>query len=235
MMKRLAFLMFLLPLWAGAAESGAPTLTVTGQGEVRVAPDMAVLRFGTVAEAAEAMEAQNRVSRTIAQAVAALGDAGVPEARIATEAVRLHPVYSQSSAGQSRITGYRATHTLRVELMQLQEVGGIIDAVTAAGANQLQSLEFGLQDRSAAERTALSQAAADGRSKAEALADALGLRLAGLVRATEGAGGRPPVPLMETARMGAAAAVQPGELSVGATVTLEFAVADNARGDRDRR
>lgn len=225
MMKRLAFLMLFLPLYAGGTESGVPTLTVTGHGEVRVAPDMAVLRFGTVAEAADAATAQARASRATAQAVAALRKAGVPEERIATEALRLNPIYSQSSVGDARITGYRASHALRVELSQLQSVGGIIDAVTGAGVNQLHALEFGLQDGSGAERTALQKAAADGRAKAEVLADALGLRLTGLVQATEQTGGRPPVPMLEAARIGAAAAVQPGELSVEATVTLEFAVA----------
>jgi uncharacterized protein YggE len=225
MMKRLALALFLFPLWAGAAQPEVPAIIVTGHGEVRVAPDMAVLRFGTVAEAKEAAEAQERAGKATARAVTALRNAGVPGERIATEGIRLHPIYSQSSAGTSRISGYRATHSLKVELHRLEQVGEIIDAVTGAGANQLQSLEFGLQDDSSAEREALGKAAADGRAKAQALARALGVRLSHLIRANEGgASVRPPVPMMEMARAGAASAVQPGELSVEGMVTLEFAV-----------
>ena len=87
MMKRLALALFLFPLflfpfWAGAAQPEVPAITVTGHGEVRVAPDMAVLRFGTVAEAQEAAEAQERAGKATARAVAALRQAGVPEERI---------------------------------------------------------------------------------------------------------------------------------------------------------
>lgn len=225
MMKRCVLLLLLLPLCAAASEPAGPALTVTGNGEVRVTPDRAVLHFGVVAESSEAGQAQEKVNRAATRALEALERLGIAKERVRTEALRLHPVFAGRNAGEPHISGYRASHTLRVELDAPERAGEVVDAVTKSGANQLQSLEFGLQDAGGPQREALQKAAADGRAKAEALADALGLRLAGLLRATEAAGGGPPVPMLETARMSAAAPVQPGQLTVSASVILEFAVA----------
>jgi uncharacterized protein YggE len=227
-MKRLGLLLLLVPLWAplwvGAAQPEGPVLTVTGNGEVRVAPDMVVLHFGAVAEARKADEAQEKANRTTGQALAALERLGIAKERIATETLRLDPVYSRPNGGEPHISGYRATHTLRVELEAPERAGEVVDAVTGSGANQLQSLEFGLRDGSGPQRQALQKAAADGRAKAQALAEALGLRLGGLLRVTE-APERGPVPVFERARAVAAssAPVQPGLLTIRGSVTLEFA------------
>jgi len=217
-------LLALLPLWAGAAEPARPVLTVTGDAEVRVAPDRAELRFGTVSEAKEAAKAQEKATLATAGAVAALKELGIPKARISTEALQLNPVYSRADTGARRITGYRASHGLKVEILRLARVGAVIDAATGAGANQLRSLTFGLQDSASAQRAALRKAAANGRAKAQALAESLGVRLVELVRAAESNRGGPPVPMLEAARAATATAVQPGRLTVKGSVTLEFGI-----------
>src|SRR5512144_575292 len=72
------------PFCAGAAEPEAapPAVTVTGSGEISVAPDRAVVAVGVLAEDAQAQAAQRRMAAALQRVIQALRAAGVPEERI---------------------------------------------------------------------------------------------------------------------------------------------------------
>src|SRR4051794_22272257 len=77
-----------------ATHPRVPTIIVTGHGEVTAAPDLAIVRVGAVAQAEQARDAQDQVSRTMTEAVKRLNDLGVPAERITTTDLELTPVYS---------------------------------------------------------------------------------------------------------------------------------------------
>jgi len=100
---------------------------------------------------------------------------------------------------------------------ELARLGPAVDAVTAAGANQINGISFGLKDSSAAEDQARLAAVKALRAKAELYAAATGYRVSRLVSLSEGGGIEPGpvVPMMMKARMAAAPTpVAAGELTV---------------------
>ncbi len=107
-------------------------------------------------------------------------------------------------------------------------VGQVIDAALDAGANQLDGVSFGLQDDQAVRQQALRQAIAEARGKADAMADALGVELDAIISVTEdNVFVRQPV--MEAARgialqVEAPTSVSPGEVSVSASVSIEYRI-----------
>ena len=121
--------------------------------------------------------------------------------------------------------GYRASTTVSVRVEDIGLVGQVIDAVLNAGANQLEGVSFGVQDDQSTRQQALRQAIAEARGKAEVMADALGVSLDAIISVTED-NVLVRRPRMETARAMAlqadATPVSPGEVSVSASVSIEY-------------
>ncbi|MGH2627411.1 MAG: SIMPL domain-containing protein [Anaerolineales bacterium] len=225
------------PAWAheeGPDHEPVPSLTVQGTGRALVAPDEATVRLGVVAQRPTAREAQGEVNRIANAVLAAIGGLGVARERIQTSELQLYPVYSQeiprpepTVPAEPRIVGYRAANVVSVRLEEMEKIGPVVDAGLEAGANQVEGVSFGLRSDLAARQQALRQAATEARQKAEALADALGVRLLGLLQVAEG-GVSVVTPRFASARMAMEVAqdvstpVSPGQISVEAHVTLTY-------------
>lgn len=222
-----------------AGELPPPTLTVTGDAEVSARPDLAVVELGATAQAQQATAAQGQVNETMQRAISALTDAGVPRPNIRTSGISLQPVYSQPPRGQQgaedqtpRIVAYRASNTVRVQVDDVSAVGDVIDAGVGVGANQLAGLSFELRDETPQRLQALREAVATAQRKAEALAEAAGVRLTS-VQAIEEGGVQIASPMDRRARamsFEAGAPVEPGQVRVDASVTLEYRIAPREGG-----
>ena len=56
---------------------------------------------------------------------------GIPRDDIRTSRLSAHPVYDQRNPGV--VQGYQASNSVQVKLRNLDQVGSVVDAVTAAG------------------------------------------------------------------------------------------------------
>jgi hypothetical protein len=238
LLATLALFVFALPLAAqggGGDQPKIPTITVSGSGEVHVDPDLAVVRLGVLAQDEDASAAQqeaNRVARGILDGVEALG---VPAEAVQTSRLVLSPVYDQprpqDRSREPRISAYRASNVVRVRLADLTRVGPVIDAAVKAGANQVEGVDFQLEDDSAARQEALTKAVEEARAKAATIASALGVSLGPVLEANEGGvsidvprfSAGPRMLAME-ARSSEPTPVSAGEITVSAQVTLRFRI-----------
>jgi uncharacterized protein YggE len=224
---------------AGHAPVHQRTVIVTGRGEVARRPDLAVLRLGAVAQAETASEAHGRVNEAVAASIERIKGLGVPAENISTAGLAIYPVYAEQQPRREpvepRIAGYRASQTIRVELDDLGLVGRVIDSSVQSGANQFESLSFELRDDSEARRDSLQRAAQQARSKAQAIAEALGVSLGDLHRAEE-SGAVVPVIHREFAGRAAMAMdaagtpVEPWQVRVEASVTLTYLIGPGSGG-----
>lgn len=211
-------------------EDREPTLVVTGRGQVQAAPDRAIVSFGAVAQAEDAATAQVEVNEIMQAAIDAIKGEDIEDNKLSTSNLNLHPIYDQKSS-RERVTAYRASYTLTVVVDDIEKAGDVIDAGLESGINQFQGVRFTLKDDTAARIDALKQASKDAATKAEAIADALGVKILGVKRITEsGDYYQPPQP-MYAVRGGMAMAaemdtpVQAGELNINASVTVEYEIA----------
>ncbi len=206
-----------------------PTLTVSGDAEVRVAPDLAQLRMGTTVQAKTAADAQQQVSKVMTDAMAAVRKLGIPREDVQTARVQLQPVYAGHNLkgkDEPRIVGYRASNVVSARVLDLAKVGDVIDAGVGAGANEVHAISFELEDDTAAREEALRQAVAKARAKAHAIAEALGVTLTGVRAVREG--GTEVRPFEQANMMHAVAGgkggtpIQAGQVTVEASVTVEY-------------
>src|SRR4051794_26537890 len=153
-----------------------PQVVAQGTAEVRAAPDRSVVRFGMQIQAGDAKAAQGRVNDAMQRVIQAVRRLNVPENRISTERLELFPVYDQPQPGREgtpRLSGYRASNVVRVELDATANLGPVIDAAVGAGANTIEGIQFELANEAPFRRRALEQAAKEARDKAQAIATAL--------------------------------------------------------------
>jgi uncharacterized protein YggE len=202
-----------------------PSLNLSATGEVKVAPDMAVITFGVVTEAATAQEAMALNATRMTQVATALRRAGLGERDIQTSGLNLQAQYDYVQDQPPKLRGYQATNRVTVNINDLTKVGTTADAVVAAGVNQIDGISFGLKDPKTAEDQARRLAVQALQAKARLYAEALGVQLGGIRSLNEGGGytPQPPMPVFAMARMQSAGAdstpVSAGELSVKIDIT----------------
>lgn len=231
MKKMFAMLLCLaiLALGTGAALADGTTLSVTGNGTVLVESDLAIVTVGVQETSKDVLEAQSTVNEKIAAIKQALLDAGVEESEINTDSINIYANYDYSDNTEV-IVGYTARNSLSVRTTDMDNVGSLIDAAFAAGANTLDNVQFTVQDDTQAREQALTMAVEDARRKADVLASAAGLQVASIERISEGG-----VSVYDSMRNyaadtvmaaeesgGAGTLVQAALVSVDATVSMEF-------------
>ncbi len=206
------------------------TLTVSGAGTVHVAPDEASVRLGITRQEPTAQAAQQEANLVANQILTAITALGIEQDRIQTSELRLTPVYAPqrpASREEPRIVAYRASNVVSVRLDELSRVGPVIDAGLESGANQLQGVSFGLRDDTKAREQALKEAVNEARSKANAIAEALNVRLLGVLQVNEGGISIRPVVVSEARLMSAAdtaTPVSPGQVTVNGSVSIRYRI-----------
>lgn len=182
------------------------------------------LAVETIAETARDATARNAAAMD--RVLAAVRQLGIPDARIQTTRIALHPRYDQRrDAVEPVIVAYQAVNQVIVRLDDVALVGRVVDTAVQAGANRVTGISFELSDPQAAYHEALRLAVARAGEEAAVIAAALGERLGPAMQVSTG-GAQPPRPMMEAMRMDMPAAaptpVQPGEMEVHAMVSITY-------------
>ncbi|QBF32421.1 SIMPL domain-containing protein [Thalassococcus sp. S3] len=214
-----------------AAEPADRIISVVGEGQVDVAPDMATLTVGVTHEAEEASAAMAAVSDGVSQVIAQLEAQGVVATDMQTTGLSLNPVWSNrynSSPDQpARITGFVARNAVTVRVRALDTLGGVLDAVISDGANDLSGLQFGMQEPEPLRDQARRLAVGDAIRKAELLAEAAGITLGPVQSMSESTGQVQPSMMMEmAAARDQSVPIAAGEVGMRASVNMVFSIAD---------
>ncbi len=213
-----------------------PRLTVRGEAVLHKPADQLRVRVGVVTQAAEATAAVKENSRRMADVVAAITKAGLDKTEYETGRFSIRPLYSrrprQADAQWVRqIIGYEVNNTLAIRTKKLALAGKLIEVANEAGANSVDDIRFDLADPRTHRAEAIDAATANARSDAAVLSRAAEVRLVRIISIQLGNSGyRPPMPTMARAEgMAAAVAlappIQPGDVTVQASVTIVYEIA----------
>lgn len=206
---------------------GMSRLTVTGQGEARVAPDTAQIQLGVTTQAASAAEAMAQNAERQTAVIAALTNAGVDQADVQTSGLNLNPMMDYGEGRAPTVTGYQASNMVMVRVSDVPRLGEVLDAIVAAGANEINGISFTRDDSRATEDEARRAAVDDARHKAEILAEAADLTLGPVLVLRDSPMPEGPRPMMMEARAAADSAGVPiaaGEVALTAMVEMQFAL-----------
>lgn len=208
------------------AEPPVPQITVTGEGRIDRAPDMAMISLGITTVGKTAAEAMATNSDGVAAVVANLAAAGIEPRDIQTSGLSLNPNWTgYDSSATPRIDGYTAMNVVTVRVRALDGLGTVLDAAVKDGVNTLNGLAFGLADPDPAMDEARKAAVADAQRRAALLAEAAGVTLGRVITITDSFGVGVPAPMYRMDAPMASAAPVPvsgGEVSIVANVTITW-------------
>ena len=202
---------------------GQRTISVSGEGRVRVRPDVAQTNLGVRASARTVKEAMAQARAAMQELMAALRQIGIAGQDLATSHFT---IYLEQPQGEERGAPglYHVDNMLQVRIRDLDKVDAVLESATAAGANQVWGLEFVIDDPEQALSQARRLAVAQARAKAGELALLHDSRLGKVLSIAEEGSGRPE--LLRAAAMEArgGGTTTPGELSVTARLQIVYQI-----------
>ncbi len=175
-------------------------ITVNGEGEAFAVPDIASFTFSVSQDSATVSAAQEGVTKKMDAIIESLKELGIEEKDIKTSDYSVYPKYTYSSVpcspnycppSQQKQDGYTANHSVTVKVRKTESAGAALAAAGSAGATNLSSIEFTVDDRDKIVDEARAEAIADAKRKAEMLAKELGVKLVRVMGYNDNMGGGP--------------------------------------------
>ena len=153
------------------------TITVTGTGKVTLTPDIAYISIGVHTENASATDAVSGNSTQAQAVIAVIKGFGVADKDIQTTDFSINP--QQQTDANGKVTGilYVVDNTVYVTVRDMKKLGDLLDSTVNAGANNINSIQFDVADKTAALSQARLAAVADARKQADELTKATGVTL----------------------------------------------------------
>ena len=207
----------LAPAFAAAADR---LVTVSGEGSVAAAPDMAIIRIGVSSDSKTAREASEANAKQMSVVLAAIKAAGIADTDVQTSRLSLQPQYDSSKPGAARLTGFQASNQVTVKIRDIGKLPAIVDHAIGAGANEMSGIEFVVSARSKLLDEARGEAIADAHRKAEIYARAAGAKVGHIASISKS--GTTPAPVAMQALRAGATPVAPGEQTLRVHVTVAY-------------
>lgn len=204
---------------------------VSASGLADARPDEARFTVGvdTIAATSGAASAQN--SATINKVAAALQRLGVKEDDLQTRSITLSRIDYGPNRGR-----FQANNLIEVKVRDIKRAGEALAAITEAGANVLSGPNLRVSDPENAARSAYAAAYRSARARAEAYAQAAGLKVVRVLAIRDGGEGGSHYPYPEegmtmdlqaraVAPVSAPPPVQPGISTRQVQIRVDFALA----------
>lgn len=170
-------------LFAGLASAN---ITVTGDGKISYVPNIANVSLTVSTEAGTASEAWQKNGETVKKLFQALKSLGIDEKDLKTTGVHVNPKYFHPKGEPPELIGYTVTYNLTVTVRKLNEVGQVLDALVANGADRLAGISFTHDGLEELIDQARAKAVAEARKKAEIYIKGAGASLGQVVTISEG-------------------------------------------------
>ncbi len=211
-------------------------MTVNGQGEVKIKPDLAYINLQVMSKGKDAKSAQEKNAREMARVEKILReDFKLEDRDIQTTSFWLNPDYRyEQNSGKQIFVGFTVTHGLSLKIRKIERVGDVLDKMVTKGSEDLSvslnGVNFDTDKRKIYEVQALESAMNNAKERAEALAKFSGRKLKGVLRVSDSQLSAPPVfrmHRMKSAMAGAEAmsdstSVQAGEIEINSNVSVEY-------------
>lgn len=198
-------------------------VTVHGMATVKAKPDLARIRFSVVRQEREPSQAFAAVTEAVGAVRQVLRQHGVLDEAIEQAQLSLRSVQEY----KTRVDGYRCESPFVITYGDLDDVQPLVVDVVAAGAGQIDGLDFDVADKAELGAEARRQAVGVARRKAELYAEAAGVRLGAVLHIEDIVpdwGGRVSLESIASASSSSGEVLVPGSIVVQAGVIIGFAI-----------
>ncbi|MGZ8297416.1 MAG: SIMPL domain-containing protein [Allosphingosinicella sp.] len=205
---------------------------VSASGRADARPDEARFTVGVDTIAPTSREASARNSATINKVAAALQGLGVKEDDLQTRSITLSRIDYGPNRGR-----FQANNLIDIKVRDIKRAGEALAAITEAGANVLSGPNLRVSDPENAGRSAYAAAYRAARARADAYAQAAGLKVARVLAIRDGGDSGGPIYLpgieasmdaqaRNVAPEQAAPPVQPGISTSEVQIRVDFALSE---------
>lgn len=173
---------------SGAAQTNEHrnTVSVSGEGIVKIEPDIVTVRFGIVTRDDDPVRARRLNEEAAAKALDAVRALGVEERKIRITVLQLNELREYDRDRRRQVpAGFEATRQAVVELDDMDKLPQLIAGVTSHGANRLFGLSYDISNRDEIRDQALQKAVENARRKASVMTESLGVTLGPVMRISE--------------------------------------------------
>lgn len=216
------------------ASTNTAILSVRGEAVLMVEPDQVSITIGVISDNKNAKLALAENSQTMRDTIAALESLGFIKDDYQTQNFSIRPQWSSrpsnSSNAKREIIGYSVNNSLQLKTGRIDDIGDVIAATTDVGANQIQSIQFGLKNPRQYREQAIVAASNNAKADAQSLAKANGVRIINvqsinLNNASASISQVPKAMVMESRMMAdSAPPIQAGDISVRASVNIVYEI-----------
>ena len=225
------FLFFVAQVSAIPSQEEPGTISVRGEVMLSVPADRLNLDIGVTATARQAEQAMAEANQHLKGIITALEKVGLSNKEYQTRRFEVRPQWSsrpKSSVGEWRpeIVGFTVSTSLSIRTLKLELAGKLIAEAVDAGANEIGSLYFDLDESRKYRDQAIQEAVAKARADAETMAQASEVKILRILSLDLDNAKPAPVRVnyergMALKAMAAEApAIVAGDVSVRATVTM---------------
>jgi uncharacterized protein len=148
-------------------------VSVTGEAELKIEPNLAILSVAVETENKSAQLASSKNALAMNKVIKALKDAGIDEDTISTNGYGLYPI-SHWEDNKRVNDGYRVTNNIKFETKDIKDVGNLLDVAVKAGATRVSSPRFTVADQDEIKIQLLEMAVKNATEKADVLVKAAG-------------------------------------------------------------
>ena len=184
------------------SRSGVPatdTITVQGDGQATLPPDVARVSFSIENIAVTVSDAQEATTKQANTALDFVKGQGVAEKDIKTLSYNISPQYSYPNPcaygtvcpdyyREPKITGYQVSETVQVTMRDLSNVGELLGGLGKLEVQNVNGPAFALDDSTAGYNAARADAINKAKTQAKLLARQLGVKLGKIVNFSESSG-----------------------------------------------
>jgi len=210
-------------LLADGGQNPEYTITVKGEGNVRISPDIAYVSLGVEILAPTAVEAQKENIRIMNQVFSKLHSLGIKKEDIKTVQFFLWRA-TEYQEEKEFFQGFQVRHLVELPITDLNRMGEIIDESIRAGANVVENLYFSVKDLPKVYQQAMELAIENARVKAGAITRISGFKIIGIQQISESAVTTPSFGAEGESRKEAEIPVVPGQLRVSAVIDVTYLV-----------
>lgn len=162
------------------------TIFVEGIGKATMTPDIAVMSFGISSTSKSVADAQKDNSSLMNALLQKIKAEGIADADLQTKDYSAYEKTEWNPQTQkSENAGWTVSQTLSVKIRDLQKISRVVEIAGQNGSTSISGPVFTIDNQTAYESTAREKALADAKTKADAIAQRLGLHLARVIGYSE--------------------------------------------------
>lgn len=213
--------------YIGRPESQRDTIAIAAEGKVTARPDIASISAGVMTEKKTVVEAQKENTAKMNAIIAKIRSFGVSDDDVKTTNYSIYPQYDWVNNRQVE-RGFQVSQNVEVKVRDLAKIGDILAAVGELGANQVGGVTFTIDEPEELRQQARLKGLEAAKKKAQALADAAGVKLGKVVGFSESEGYTPsPMYYAKAEGMGggsAAPSIESGSQDVIVNVSVMYEI-----------